>query len=206
MDHIIREPLSVYGKTRFTEQEYLDWSEKQEGLYEYRQGEIFAIQGESARHEGICFNMLYHLGAALRGKPCRPFGSKFRLKVAADELITYPDITVICGKEPRVKVKKELINEPVILAEVLSPSTRNYDRGDKFSAYQKIPSLQQFLAVESTVAKVYSYLRDENDQWTQHIYTQLDDSIKLNSIGIELSLEDVYEDIELDNRLVLSRV
>ena len=141
---------------RFTPDEYYRLEAEADYRSEFYDGEIFAMAGGSARHSRICANILRHLGNKLEGTPCVPFGSDLKFRVKATGLRTYPDVSVYCGKrelDPDDPARQTYMN-PTVLAEVLSPSTEQYDRGTKSVHYRRIESLKIILLVSQDEARV----------------------------------------------------
>ena len=142
-----------------TAAEYLAWEQTQPDKHEFYRGEIFAMVGVSRAHAEVARNMLSTLHLALRGKPCRAYGSDVKVRVEAVDAYYYPDVLVTCS--PKDLSADQVMSEPRVLVEVLSPSTATYDRGLKFAAYRQLPSLEQYLLIDPTELTVESYQRTE---------------------------------------------
>src|ERR1041385_5553388 len=145
----VREPLEVYGKKKLTVDEYLEFERTSTEKHEYFRGEVFAMSGASPRHNIIFTNLIGELYTALKGKPCRPYGSDMKVQIPENTLFAYPDISIFCGDVKRLDNDKEYIIGPSVLIEILSPSIRNYDRGEKFQLYRDIPSLKEYILVDT---------------------------------------------------------
>jgi Uma2 family endonuclease len=150
---------------------------------EYFDGEILAMAGGSANHNRISSNVLLALEPKLRGSRWESLGSGARICTASG-LFTYADAVVV--REPL-----ETITNPTVLVEVLSPSTRAYDRGEKFELYRSIPTFRDYLLIEQNAVEVEHRWRD-GDQWSSDRRTSLDDVIRLGSIDVELRVADLY--------------
>ena len=153
----VKEPLPAYSKDRYTIEEYLEMENAAAEKHEYYKGEIFAMSGAKLTHNMIVTNIFGNLYSKLKGKPCRPFGSDMRIHIPANTLFTYPDISVMCGEiESRDNDDMNFLN-PTVIIEVLSPSTKNYDRGEKFRLYRDIPSLKEYILVDSESISIEAF-------------------------------------------------
>jgi Uma2 family endonuclease len=197
MEHVLREPVEACGKKHFTPEEYLEWEELQPGKHEYFQGEIFDMAGSGDRHNLIFSNLFVELGSKLKGKSCKPYGSDFRIHIPQNTLYTYPDITVVCGDIISDEPDEEKLKLPLALFEILSPATRNYDRGDKFKLYRDIPSLKEYILIDSTTISVEAWHINSVNRWELREYKQLAEILDMPSLGITLPLTDIYEGAKL---------
>lgn len=184
-------------KTNFTPAEYLAMEQAAEYKSEYYGGEIFAMSGGTADHSVIAVRFIAELSQHLDPKPCRVFNSDMRLLVKRSGLYTYPDAMVVCGKIQFVERRKDALTNPRLIVEVLSESTRDYDRGAKFNFYKQIPSLQEYALVESENARVEVYRRVANpsagqDLWTMDMSEGLDSVIQLQSVECEIPAAQIY--------------
>jgi Uma2 family endonuclease len=170
--------------------EFLAWERVQPERYEYAAGVITMMTGGSAAHVTIAMNLAFALRHAVRGTGCRPFGSD--MKVIANHTVRYPDISVICRP---VGDRDNHLSDPVVIIEVISPSTEREDRGRKKFDYFATPSIRQYAIVEQDERLIDLYTR-AGDRWTDEI-VEGDAVLKLSSIGVEVSLDVIYEDTEL---------
>lgn len=182
-------------KKTFTPIEYLAMETVADYKSEYYNGEIFAMSGGTTDHSLIAVNIAGTLGQRLAPTPCRVFNSDMRLNVALSGLYTYPDVMVICGKIELVKRRDDTVTNPVLIVEVLSESTRDYDRGAKFNFYKQIPALQEHVMVESERPHVECYRRTGDDKWLVEIHDDLDATVKLESVACEITLRQVYNKV-----------
>ncbi|HYM59682.1 MAG TPA: Uma2 family endonuclease [Thermoanaerobaculia bacterium] len=162
---------------------------------EYFEGEILAMAGGSANHNRIARNVLLSLEPKLREGPCESLGSDTRI-LTASGLYTYPDVVVICGPVILSGDRLETITNPTVLVEVLSPSTRDYDRGEKFELYRSIPSFREYLLIEQSAVDVEHRWRS-GDEWLSERKSALQDVIRLNSIEVDLKVADLYARVQL---------
>ena len=194
----LEETMSSLAKSYYTPEQYLALERKAEYKNEYINGEIFAMSGASKAHNLIAGHIFVELSTQLRGKPCDIFISDMRVKVHPTGMYTYPDVVVACG-EPNFEDKQlDTLTNPTVIIEVLSPSTENYDRGEKFAHYRKLESLRDYVLVAQDKVRVEHYVRskDVGGQW---IFTEISDpdgTLRLASIGCEVALQDVYNRIE----------
>lgn len=133
--------------------------------HEYLRGEVFAMAGGPPEHTALAVAISTELSIALRGRPCRVFGSDLRIRIEATDLTTYPDVAVVCDSLERSSLDPHAIVNPVLIVEVLSKSTEAYDRGEKFSHYRRLPSLREYLRVSSQRPLIESYARSERGTW-----------------------------------------
>src|SRR6266700_7364152 len=171
--------------------EFLAWEHEQPERYEFAHGVVTMMTGGSAAHVSIAMNLAFALRDALRGSACRPFGSD--MKVIANGTVRYPDVSVVCRP---VDDREDRITEPVVIIEVLSPTTERIDRGRKKFDYFATPSIQQYAIVEQDERLVDLYTRTDAG-WVNDVIAG-DTALNLSSIGVELSLDAIYEDTELD--------
>lgn len=175
----------------FTIDEYLEREEKAEYKSEYYKGEVFAMAGGSPRHSRIGGNIYHALRKHLAGKPCRPYKSDMRVHIPIQRYFTYPDISVVCGKREFFE-EKALMN-PVLILEVLSESTKGYDRGAKFRLYSSIASLQEYTLVSPHERSVEIFRRNAHGRWGLYQFSG-EENVELASIGCTLTMEGIYED------------
>ena len=196
--------MSTAEKRRLTPQEYLAIDEASEIRHEFLDGEIFAMSGATFWHTLIKDNLSQVLRNKLAAKDandCYVLTSDQRVKVSATGLYTYPDILICCG-EPVFDegIRNTLVN-PRVLIEVLSESTERYDRGAKFGHYRQLASVQEYLLVAQDRPSVERYVREpaagdsppEADRWVLTAVTDAAGSLPLESVGVEVTLADIYD-------------
>jgi Uma2 family endonuclease len=177
-------------------EEYLESEIHSLEKHEYYNGEIFAMAGATVEHNRIVSNSLVELGIKLKDKNCVPYASDLRIKAEQSRLYTYPDISIICGEIQKSDDKFDTVTNPTVLIEVLSESTKDYDRGTKFLMYRNIPSLQEYILIDSTGAtKVEKYSKNNDGTWQLSDYEKISDIIELKSVGIEIVVEDIYRGV-----------
>jgi Uma2 family endonuclease len=188
--------MSTLPKSFFTEEQYLEIDRAAERKSEYYDGEMFAMSGASFVHNVVVANIVGILHAQLRGNPCGVIPSDMRLRIGPRGRYAYPDVTVVCGKPELLDGRKDILLNPTVPVEVLSPSTADLDRGFKFVAYTAIPSLRQYVLVAADRPSIEVFTREPDGRWVQAKAARLEDSVELDSIGCKLSLADVYERLE----------
>ena len=144
---------------------FLAWERQQPTKHEYFQGEVFAMAGGSPRHNALCSSMIARLQEALRDGPCNVFTSDQRVSMDAGERYVYPDITVVCGPLILHPGTSDVLENPTVLVEVLSSSTEQYDRGLKWEAYQRLPSLSDYVLVSQNEARIEHFRRESSGSW-----------------------------------------
>jgi len=174
----------------WTVAEFLEWERQQPERYEFVDGVIRMMTGGTAQHTTIKGNLFNVLRNTLRGSRCRPFVDG--IKVVTDLVGTYPDVVVACSPVPP---EADRIESPVVIIEVLSRSTADYDRGGKWVAYQTIPSLMHYALVSQDTARVDIFSRD-GDDWRMRTVKELDGQVELAAIGCTLGMAQIYEDAE----------
>lgn len=192
-----------YPKTKkayFTVDQYLAIERSSEERHFYLDGEIYAMAGESGAHADISVNILGLLGNQLIGK-------NFRLRTKLTKvrsgpkpnttgLYSYPDVVVICGDPEYLDDHQDVVINPAVIIEVLSPETEAFDRGEKFTRYQTWnPTLSDYLLVSQDRARIEHFIRQGNGTWTYQRYTELETTILISSIECQLNLAEVYERI-----------
>lgn len=189
--------MSTEPQPHYTLEEYLALERASEVKYEFWHGEIFAMSGGTLGHNLLMDNVAALLRQALQGKPCRVFSSNFQIKVPAAPPYRYADGSVVCGK---IDVERfngnDLLLNPVLLYEVLSPSTEGFDRGDKFTYYKSIPSLSEYLLIAQHRPHITQYVKQPDGTWAYAEVNGLDDRLYLPSLDVTLYLRDVYEGVE----------
>ena len=193
----IKEPAIAYGKQQFTQEEYLQMERAAEQKHEYFNGEIFAMSGAGNRHNIIFRNLYGDLAYRLRGKPCQPYGSDMRVHIPENTLYTYPDISIFCRDIINDEGDNDIFVQPSVLIEILPRSTRNYDRGTKFKLYRDIPTLKEYVLVDSVAINVEIFRLHENGHWQLHEYKKLADAFQIETVGFQLTLEELYKDTKL---------
>jgi Uma2 family endonuclease len=189
--------MTAIPKPIISEKEYLEEERKALHKSEFYKGEIFAMAGATKAHNKIVASTIAAIGLHLKGKRCSFFPSDLRVYNPKNSLYTYPDVSIVCEEEEYLDEEFDTLLNPTVLIEVLSPSTENYDRGIKFKLYRSIPSVKNYILISSTEYAAEVYTRIENDEWRLNTANGKDASIYISAIDYELSLADVYSQVEL---------
>jgi len=184
--------MALPAVTLVTPEQYLAQERLSLDKHELVNGQVYAMAGASFAHIRIVANLSRHLGNLLADSTCEPCGNDLRVKVPETTMYTYPDVTVICGEPEFDDDQKDTLLNPVLIIEVLSPSTSSYDRGGKFSHYRKIESLQSYILIDQEWVGVEHYVR-QGDQWILTAYEKRDEVLKIPTLGVELPLSEIYQ-------------
>jgi Uma2 family endonuclease len=180
----------------YTAEEYLAQDRANDYKSEFVAGEIYAMAGASPRHVLIATNTTVELSNRLKNTPCQVYSADLRVQAVRDHAYHYPDVVVVCGKPEYRDEKRDTITNPVIIVEVLSPTTRNYDRGDKFASYRRLASLQEYILIDPDTVHVEHFVRKEGS-WEFTETEDSQDNLLLPSFGIAIPLADIYAKVEL---------
>lgn len=181
----------------FTPEEYLLQEEKAEFKHEYYQGKIYAMAGASVNHTRITRNVLSLLNSSLKNNStCEAFMTDMRVWIEEKDLFTYPDILVVCSKLEFYPKRDDTISNPLLIIEVLSDSTKNYDRGEKFMFYRSIPSFSEYILIDQYSIHVEHFFKTPENHWMLTEYKKMSDVVRFSKINFEISLEDIYTSVE----------
>ena len=196
MENIVNEPALKYNY--ISPEEYLEAERAALEKHEYYQGEIFAMSGASLKHNKIFSNLFRDIAFKIKGKGCRPYGSNLRIHIPKNTLFTYPDISIICGEPDLTDDKFDTATNPSVIIELLSKSTRNYDKGEKFTLYRDIDSLQEYILVDTEKVYVEKHIRNADNNWQLAEYKTLDSSFIITTFSLSFLLKDIYEDLSFE--------
>lgn len=167
--------------------------------HEYYKGEVFAMSGNTMRHNQIQVNAIGEIRNHLKGKPCRIFGSELRVHVPLNEWYTYPDAIIVCD-EPQLQDEEfDTLLNPTVIIEILSKSTQSYDRGDKFSLYRSIPSFQEYILIHSDKVAIEQFNRQPNGSWVMKEFGEEGEQLFIQTIQFALPLTQLYERVKFKN-------
>lgn len=180
----------------FTPEEYLTLERAAEYKSEYMDGQIYAMSGGSPDHSTITINVTGEIHRQLKGRHCRAYSNDMKVRTGTQSLFSYPDLVVVCN-EPRFHdIQRDVMLNPTLIVEVLSPSTEAFDRRRKFVQYQDIASLQTYVLIAQNEPRIEQYNRQDNATWPCSVVTGRENSIYLASIDCTLALADVYDRIQ----------
>ena len=179
----------------FDAQAYLAWEAEQSTKHEYHDGEVFAMAGASDAHVTVAGNVYMALRNHLRGSPCSVFISDMKLRVEEDNAFFYPDVFVTCAESDRGQSHSK--SAPVLVVEVLSPATSAYDRGAKFAAYRKLPTLREYALIDPERLSLDLFRREgDSKRWVLHPI-EAGGHVEWASVGLQVPLEALYEDVPI---------
>ena len=183
------------GTVVVSAEEYLALDRAAEFRSELIDGEIIEKPGASIRHARLQVILACEIQAALRDSPCQAFSSNLRLRVSP-RMYTYPDLTVVCGEPVVADKRQDILLNPTVIFEVVSPSTAYYDWGVKFRRYRQIESLTDYILVDQDQTRIEQFTRGDANTWTLRDYQRPDETLLIPSIGVSLPLAAIYEGIE----------
>jgi Uma2 family endonuclease len=184
-------------KRRYTLDEYLALERESDARYEFWNGEVFAMSGGTVQHDRIMGNLFNLLEAQLRGRGCRTFTNNMQLKVPSAPPYRYADGSVVSGQVDTERFSgNDLLLNPTLIFEVLSPTTEGYDRGDKFSHHKSIPSFREYLLVAQHRPHVTHYFREDGGTWRYEEFNDLADTVHLVAACASVALKDIYRDVD----------
>jgi Uma2 family endonuclease len=184
--------MSTQPIPRLTVAQYLEIERKADFRSEYIDGEVFAMAGGSRNHALVAAAVVARLDEQLRDKPCSVAGSDLRLYCPAVDMLTYPDATVFCEPGQYRDTEEDTLTDATVIVEVLSRSTQNYDRGEKFRFYRTLPSFSEYLLLASAALRAEHHVRQPDGSWLFREFTAPDAVIELKSIGCRLPLAALY--------------
>ena len=185
---------------RYTPEEYLELERAAEYRSEFLDGHIYAMAGGNPRHNRISANAVADFVVQTRGRPCEAFGSDQKVRIPSEELFAYPDVTVVCGEPKYHDVHRDVIVNPKVLVEVLSPSTEVYDRGAKFDRYEEIESFTDYILISQSEPRIEHYSREASGKWVRTVARGLEAVLEIPSIGCVLQLRDIYDRVDFSQK------
>ena len=183
-------------KKTYTFEEYLNWEILSEERHEYDDEEIRLMTAGTPNHNRICRNLLIALELAFKEQPYETFFTDQRLWISTRNLYTYPDIMVLEKPIQLQESRTDTVMNPCLIAEVLSKSTKDYDRSEKFIAYRTIETFQEYLLIDQYKIQVEHYIKTNAHQWLLSEYTDTEATLTLSSVDVQFKIADLYENIE----------
>lgn len=185
---------------RYTVDEYIAHEIATDSRFDYIDGEIFAMTGGTEQHSLIISNCIITLGQNIRGKDCRIYSSDMRVQISKSKFV-YPDFSIVCGESIFADENRTMLTNPLVVAEVLSKSSADYDRGTKGDFYRSLPSVQAYLLLDQYrhYAQLYTRYGEKNDSstWLLRDFHGLNAMIPLDIIDAQIALSDLYRDVQL---------
>ncbi|HEY0051513.1 MAG TPA: Uma2 family endonuclease [Pyrinomonadaceae bacterium] len=177
----------------FTIAEYLDYERYAESRHEFLDGTVYAMAGESPRHSTICFNLYATIGSQLRGKRCRGFSPNMKIASSNKGLFSYPDLAIVCGEPLYHDDKQDVLTNPRVIFEVLSPSTQSYDRGEKLLRYTNtIETLTDYVLIAQDAPLVEHFQKQADGNWLKFEISGLESILHLAAVECEIPLSELY--------------
>ncbi len=180
------------SRGHYTLEDYLGVEEMSRVRHEFVDGQIFAMAGGTPEHAALAAAAVVVLGTRLLGGPYRPYGADLRVRVLATGLATYPDAAVVCGDIMRDPSSPTHVTNPRVIVEVLSPSTEEYDRGEKRAHYQRIDALREYVLIAQDRRRIEVFVRGSDEHWEQHVYAA-GQIIELPSLNVTFSTDELYD-------------
>ena len=192
--------LALSKQKLFSPEEYLEFERDAETRHEYLDGEIFEMAGESLAHSQICANILGEMRQALKGTRCQALSPNMKVRAETKGLFTYPDLSIVCGEPIFHDDQKDVLLNPKVIIEVLSPSTQRYDQTKKFFRYRKeISTLTDYVLIYQDIAFIEHHSKLDDGHWVFNVYEGLGEFLRLASVGCEISLSEIYDRVEFDS-------
>jgi Uma2 family endonuclease len=192
------------SELQITVEEYLARERQSEERHEYLDGFVYAMAGESQEHGIISVNLVRELSTKLRGGPCQTFTKDTKVRCGPDPqsqrstkgLFAYPDLVVVCGERRYHDEHRDVLLNPTVILEILSDTTKDYDRGEKFERYRTwLPSLAEYVVIHQTQPRIEHHQRQPTGQWLLTTFDGLDAVLNLPALACSLALRDIYEGV-----------
>jgi Uma2 family endonuclease len=185
-------------ETLYTAEDYLNFEREADTRHEFLDGEIYQMAGESLSHSRIYINLAAEIGSSLKGKRCEPLSPNMKVRTSTASLFSYPDLTIVCGEPIFHDRKKDVLTNPQVIFEVLSPSTAEYDRTTKFQKYRMgNETLTDYILVSQDKPFVEHFFKQADGNWLYQGYGAIDDILKIETVECQLSLREIYDRVEL---------
>ena len=186
-------------KTLYSPEEYLELERQAQTRHEFVDGIIYAMAGESLSHSQICINLAGEVRAKLKGQSCQALSPNMKVRAEGKGMYAYPDLTIVCGKPLFHDKQCDVLLNPKVIIEVLSPSAQRYDQTKKFFRYRKeLPSLTDCVLIDQDAPFIEHHEKQPDGRWTHNAADGIDDVLRIPSIEIELSLREIYDRVEFN--------
>ena len=190
--------MQVQEQRYYSPEEYLELEIASESRHEYIDGQIIPMTGGTPNHNQIAGNFYAALNFALKRQPYRVFVTDQRLWISKKRIHTYPDVMVVAGQLELVEGRRDTITNPLMIAEVLSSSTKSYDRGEKFAAYRTIPSFREYILIDQYNIHVEQYSKTDENKWMFSEYEDENYLLSLASFQFQILLSDIYDKVDFN--------
>jgi Uma2 family endonuclease len=186
-------------KRHLSPEEYLEFERESDVRHEYLDGHVSAMAGESLSHSRVCFNLAREVGNKLKGKPCEGLSPNMKVRTSNASLFAYPDLTIVCEEPKFHDIKRDVLINPKVIFEVLSPSTEAYDRTTKFARFRMgNETLTDYILVSQDKPFVEHFAKQPDGNWIYRSFNNMADSFDIESVGCSLSLVEIYERVEFE--------
>lgn len=191
--------LAQEVKHLYTPEEYLELERRSETRHEFVDGEIYAMAGESLAHIQICINLAGEVRTSLKGTKCQALSPSMKVRAESKGMFAYPDLTIVCGTPVFHDKQRDVLLNPKVIFEVLSPSTGRYDQTKKFFRYRKeLPSLTDYVLIYQDTAFIEHHEKQPDNRWVHNAADGLDDFLRIDSVELEISLQEIYDRVEFE--------
>ncbi|MBD6616233.1 Uma2 family endonuclease [Komarekiella sp. 'clone 1'] len=190
--------MQVTEQRYYTPEEYLELEEAADYKSEYIDGKIIPMAGGTINHNQIALNFSTELNFAFKKQNYRVYMGDIRLWIPQKRIYTYPDVMILADEPEFFNNRRDIILNPQVIVEVLSKSTKGYDREDKFEAYRTISSFQEYLLIDQTRIHVEQFSKTGKKQWNLREYDEEDEAIALVTVPFEISLQDLYNKVKFE--------
>ncbi|MBN3950449.1 MAG: Uma2 family endonuclease [Nostoc sp. NMS7] len=190
--------MQITQQRYYTPEEYLELEEVAEYKSEYIDGQIISMAGGTVNHNKIALNLSTELNFAFEKQNYQVFMGDVRLWISQKRTYTYPDVMILAGEPEFFNNRRDIILNPQIIVEVLSKSTKGYEREDKFQAYRTISTFQEYLLIDQTRIHVDQFSKTGKKQWALREYDEEDEAIALVTVPFEISLQDLYYKVKFE--------
>ncbi len=184
---------------RYTKEEYFALEEQADYKSEFHNGEIVDMSGGSATHNLIAVNMVRRILEGLDNRDCIGYGSDMKIDIAIANTYVYPDALVVCAPQMFVENRNDIIKNPTLIVEVLTPSTEAYDRGKKFAFYRSLSSFSEYILIAQKEPLVEVFAKQDDKTWLYQVYQGLETTVKLNTLDRAIALHEIYQKVTFDD-------
>ena len=198
-EEVIKDKVEDKAQIYYSPEEYLKLEEVAEFRSEYQDGRIIPMTGGTPNHNRIALNLSGTLNSATKGQPYDVFINDLRLWIPSKRVYTYPDVMLVAGKLEFAEGRKDTITNAVMVAEVLSESTANYDRGDKFKLFRTIPTLREYILIDQYEMHVEHFCKTDDNKWILSEYDGADTVLRLSCVEFEMRLGDIYDRVDFES-------
>jgi Uma2 family endonuclease len=183
-------------KSYYSPEEYLELEINSQERHEYIDGKIITMPGGTTNHSQIALNLGGTLNFLLKRQPYRVFATDMRLWIPNQRIYTYPDVMILQNPLSYHEGRKDILTNPLVVVEVLSKSTKDYDRDEKFAAYRTIGSFQEYILIDQYKVYIEQFSKTDNNKWTFTLYDNINDILNLVAVPCEVPLADIYDQVE----------